>query len=129
MRLAGYSPWGCKELDMTERLSTARASSPNPLWSLEGLVGQARVRWTEETEARGLEGSVALLSALSCPVGHGWTLITRESRSPFAWMLRLQGLLLPPYRWSSRHTTVLGCCALGVTYLPVAHKHLGGDFC
>ena len=21
--LAGYSPWGCKELDMTERLSTA----------------------------------------------------------------------------------------------------------
>ena len=26
--LAGYSPWGCKELDMTERLSTAHGIVP-----------------------------------------------------------------------------------------------------
>ena len=95
-----------------------------------GRTGRwARVRWAEETEAPGLEGSVALPSALSCPVGHGWSLITGESRSPFAWMLRLQGLLLPPYPWSRRHTTVLGRCAVGVTYLPVAHKCQGCDFC
>ena len=28
--LAGYSPWGYKELDMTERLSTALAIQPEP---------------------------------------------------------------------------------------------------
>ena len=28
--LAGYSPWGCKELDMTEQLSTAYRETPKP---------------------------------------------------------------------------------------------------
>ena len=29
--LVGYSPWGCKELDMTERLSTAEPKDDNDL--------------------------------------------------------------------------------------------------
>ena len=32
--LAGYSPWGCKELDMTERLSTAQFANLCTKWAL-----------------------------------------------------------------------------------------------
>ena len=32
----GYSPWGCKELDLTERLSTAQHSILN--WLLSELL-------------------------------------------------------------------------------------------
>ena len=37
-------------------------------------------------------------------------------------LLRLQGPLLPPYPRSGRHTALLGRCAVGVAYLPVAHR-------
>ena len=37
--LAGYSPWGCKESDMTEQLSTAQQTA---FW-IKGLVGTSKL--------------------------------------------------------------------------------------
>ena len=34
--LVGYSPWGCKELDVTERLSTAQYAYPYISWQIKG---------------------------------------------------------------------------------------------
>ena len=44
--LVGYSPWGLKELDMTEQLSTQRANHSNAD-SLEHLNGYALLPWWE----------------------------------------------------------------------------------
>ena len=37
--LGGYSPWGCKELDMTEQLSTAQHSFPYSLLATLSSLG------------------------------------------------------------------------------------------
>ena len=61
--LVGYSPWGCKELDMTERLSSAQQHSQ---W-LEGILPSTMVRkrpWTATCPC--LLGSVPVPSSL-CP--------------------------------------------------------------
>ena len=38
-RLAGYSAWGCKELDVTERLSTAHTNASQPAYTELDLTG------------------------------------------------------------------------------------------
>ena len=47
--LVGYSPWGCKQLDMTEQLTHTRTHTHthththDMLWSVRGLFWSAQV--------------------------------------------------------------------------------------
>ena len=46
-RLAGYSAWGCKELDVTERLSTAHTNASQPGYTELDLTGFQSLSNTE----------------------------------------------------------------------------------
>ena len=40
--LVGYSPWGCKETDMTEQLTVSLRKADSAKWSTSGLRGICR---------------------------------------------------------------------------------------
>ena len=46
----GYRPWGCKELDMTERLTLSKPQ-PRDCFREEG-PGVCRMQWPERKQAR-----------------------------------------------------------------------------
>ena len=92
--LLAYSPWGCKELDTTERLSTTCSENSSTPWSLRGnqkpLSGftdkafhslslsnfpasASLVPWHEHCDPARLICSVSLEKDMSCPFPLSWS--------------------------------------------------------
>lgn len=103
------------------------AQIPSGAWK-DGWAGTSEVGGGDRSTGPRRNCGVAVCSELRCgprtASHHQGVALSLCAR-----LLRLQGPLLPPCPRSSRHTALLGCCAVGSAYLPVAHRCPGGDFC
>ena len=130
--LVGYRPWGCKELDTTERLTLSKPQ-PSDCFREEG-PGVCRMRWPERKQA-GTQGCWGCWPALLLsPCGQRWanpdpcpavpTLLTLCPSSPRGWACVCWGCsqwIQPPPGLAVRQP---GLAAAGFAQLPRPRRWL-----